>query len=725
MKKKIMALMVSVFLLIMPLCSCGENIKNIRAYKLPEKIPSAKSGEVARNGDYALLWNKELSCLIFESGNKAWKSTPDSENSSVNMTVKITYIDNLKSVEKETDSSELLKNGGYIAAKKIKNGIRLTYYFTEVDISFPVDYQLDENGFTANIITSGVAEKNYKLYSVSLLPFLASAKNNTDSYIFVPSGSGAIMYTDDKTRAIRTFENEIYGNDESIQQTFEFTNHESVKLPVFGVKSDNYSIIGIAENGAESGKISAQCGDSSLGYSSVYIKFNLRGYANAYVKDVNGNNTEVKKFTDNIVKTKKLGVRYITVNGGYVEMANAYREYLYKNGLTETKNTETDVMLEFLGGARTRNLFLGIPYYSFYKATTINQVKDILTDIRDTNNIGIVSVLRGFGTDGLDFGKLAGGFTISEKLGSKREVKDLVDYCKNQNDILALDFDLIYFNKGSKGFSKSFDVAKTANSVEIIKYIRSEVTGANNTSALSAKLLSRENLLPAAKKASTTLEKYGFNAVSTSTMSYSSYSDYSNDDYYCKANTVGEAKKIINTVKGKNRAFIAQNANSYAASSSDYIMGAPLHSSKENAFDKEIPFYQMVFRGVKPLSSSALNLADDWNEEFLLAVSIGSIPYYTVCAEYDNSLITGKNSAFAASCYDGIKDRMNKEIGMYSVLLKKLGNSKIVSYEQNNSLTKTVFDNGIRVFVNYSENDIETEIGTVAAHSYSFEKGDS
>lgn len=723
MTKKFTAFTITVFLLIMSLCSCGENTQIVRAYKLPEKIPSAKSGEVAREGDYVLLWNKELSCLTLETGSKAWNSTPDSKNTFVDMTVKITYIENSKSVEKETNSAELLQNGGYIAAKKIENGIRLTYYFTDIDISFPVDYQLDKGGFTANIITGGIAEKNYKLYSVSLLPFFASAKNNTDSYVFVPSGSGAIMYTDDDARALRTFEDEIYGNDENLQQTFEFTNHESVKLPVFGVKSGDYSIIGIAENGAESGKISAQCGDSSLGYSSAYIKFNVRGSANAYVKDVSGNNTEVKKFTDGIVKTKKLGVRYIAVNGGYTEMAATYREYLYGKGLTETKNAETGVMLEFLGGARTRDLILGIPYYSFYKTTTINQVKDILSDIKKTNNCGIVSVLRGFGNDGLDFGKLAGGFTVSGKLGSKSDINELITYC--QKDILALDFDLIYFNRSTKGFSKSFDTAKTANSVAVTKYIRSEVTGANNTSALSAKLLSRENLLLAAEKAASTLEKYGFNAVSTATMSCTAYSDYSNDNYYCKANFGSDAKNVINTLKGKSKAYIAQNANLYAVLPSDYIMGAPMHSSRENAFDKEIPFYQMVFRGVKPVSSSALNLADDWDEEFLIAVSTGSIPYYTVCDEYDDSLITGKNSALAASCYSGIKNRLNKEISEYSELLKELDDSKISTYEQNGSVSKTVFDNGVCVFVNYSDKEVQTEIGTVPAYSYSYGKGNS
>lgn len=725
MTKKIMALAVTVFLLISSLCSCGATTETAKKFGLPKKIPAAKSDVVAEVDGYALLWEKETSRLILKTNDFEWNSTPDNENTALDMSVKISYIENTKSVEMETDSAALLQSGGYISAKRIENGIRLTYYFTDVKISFPVEYQLDENGFTANIITDQISEDNYKLYSISLLPFFASAKNNTDSYVLVPSGSGALMYTDDNMRALRTFDGEIYGSDENLQNTFEFTQYEAVRLPVFGVKNENAAILGIAENGAESGRVVAQCGDSSIGYSSAYVKFSVRGYANAYVKDVYGNNTEVKKFTDGIVKTKKLGVRYISVNGGYSQMAEAYRNYLYENGLKDSENEIPDVMLEFLGGARTRNLFLGIPYYSFYSTTTVKQVKTILEDIYENNSGNAVSVLKGFGEDGLDYGKLGGGFKLSGNLGTKKDLKNLISYSQEHNSTLAFDFDLIYFNKSTGGLSKSFDVAKTANSVATTKYMRSIVTGENDGATLSAKLLSRAKILNAAQKAADALEKYGFNSVSASALSSTAYSDYGSSDYYCKAKTASEVEKAINTLKGKNRSFVAQNANIYAVLNADYVMGTPSASSKENAFDMEIPFYQMVLRGVLPISSSAINLAENWNREYLFAVSTGCIPYYTVCAEYDDALITNRNNALTASCYDGIKDRISEDINKYGELLKLLSNSKIVSYEHNGNISETVFDNGIKVYVNWSEEEINTKIGIIPPYSYSYEKENS
>ena len=406
-------------------------------------------------------------------------------------------------------------------------------------------------------------------------------------------------------------------------------------------------------------------------------------------------------------------------------MAEVYRNYLYENGLKDSDNETPDVMLEFLGGARTRNLFLGIPYYSFYSTTTVKQVKTILEDIYKNNSANAVSVLKGFGEDGLDYGKLGGGFKLSGNLGTKKDLKNLISYSQEHNSTLAFDFDLIYFNKSTGGLSKSFDVAKTANSVATTKYMRSIVTGENDGATLSAKLLSRAKISNAAQKAADALEKYGFSSVSASTLSSTAYSDYGGSDYYCKAKTASEVKKAINMLKGKNRSFVAQNANIYAVLNADYVMGTPSASSKENAFDVEIPFYQMVLRGVLPISSSAINLAENWNQEYLFAVSTGCIPYYTVCAEYNDTLITNRNNALAASCYDGIKDRISEDINKYGELLKLLSNSKIVSYEHNGNIIETVFDNGIKVYVNWSEDEINTKTGIIPPYSYSYEKENS
>lgn len=96
-------------------------------------------------------------------------------------------------------------------------------------------------------------------------------------------------------------------------------------------------------------------------------------------------------------------------------------------------------------------------------------------------------------------------------------------------------------------------------------------------------------------------------------------------------------------------------------------------------------------------------------------------PFYIV----DHTLITNRNNALAASCYDGIKDRISEDINKYGELLKLLSNSKIVSYEHNGNISETVFDNGIKVYVNWSGEEINTKTGIIPPYGYSYEKENS
>ena len=55
----------------------------------------------------------------------------------------------------------------------------------------------------------------------------------------------------------------------------------------------------------------------------------------------------------------------------------------------------------------------------------------------------------------------------------------------------------------------------------------------------------------------------------------------------------------------------------------------------------------------------------------------------------------------------------------YAKYYEKIGNSKIKSHKiHENGLRETVFENGVSVFVNYSETELSCEAGTVSAESF-------
>ncbi len=720
-----------VFSIVFSLCSCGNDTAIVETYKLPDRIAATKSATISQADKYTLDWDLDKKCLILYDNNEgALSSVPYSvylnddgtAHSSLYASIAISYIEPKLGSLMDANSKDDAENNGYIEAKKIEDGVRLTYYFNGIGISVPVEYTLSKNGLSASVIVSGIKESENKLYSVSLLPYMASTENNENSYIVVPSGSGAIMYADGDMRSTRTYSEPVFGADAANPAVYENTVTNSVRLPVFGIKDSFRFTMGIIESGAENAYIEAVAGDTATGYSYVYAKFCVRGFAESYVKDVNGGNMSIKKFSD-IISTPKLTVTYKTMSldASYIDMAEEYRRYLIGEK-ADTDKVVPDLILDFYGAAEIDNSFVGIPYKSLETITTFKDVKDILCDITENNSeINIIASLKGFGSDGLDFGELAGGFKLNKNSGNSNAFKELLGFTEESDILLSVDFDTVYFNKSSNGFSAKFDVAKNANSTAIVKSRYSIVTHARDTDRTSSKLVSRDEFDSISENLNKFIKKYSINAVSLSTISNVAYSDYSNKEYYNKSNMAKDVSKLIKSVKDEN-IIITKNANSYAAVLSDYIMDAPTASSGYRYLDGDIPFYQIVFRGYIPYSSAAINLASNPETEFLKAVSTGSALYFTVGAKFDERFIRSVNDAIGASIYDGISEMIFNYANEYKPFLEKIGNSRIVDYSVQEDLIYTTYENGIISCVNLGYDEAVSEIGKVSARGFTYKQ---
>ena len=93
-----------------------------------------------------------------------------------------------------------------------------------------------------------------------------------------------------------------------------------------------------------------------------------------------------------------------------------------------------------------------------------------MAEIKGQVNTDFSVQLKGFGDSGLDAGKIAGNYTVNKNLGSKKELKNLFEFSKNQNIDLYFDFDIERFNKKSSGFSTFFDAATNAGEQKAVQY---------------------------------------------------------------------------------------------------------------------------------------------------------------------------------------------------------------------------------------------------------------
>lgn len=738
--KRFLSLLTALICLIFT-CSCGNSdFTAVRKYSKPDNMKSVSSGAVADNGKFRLIWDSEVGNLILYNNKteSIWASTPyefyknptdvtDFANTCLSSSLMIVCLDT-SNTEKEFYSYDSVFLNGSAYSVRIDNGIRVIYFFDDAGVSVPVDYTLTEKGLNAEILVDQITESgDYRLYKIGLLPYFASAENSSENYAFVPSGSGAIMYTDDESREARYYSEMVYGTEPSQNFLSEPAKEHPIRLPVFGMKAGNRGIIGVIENAKESAYVNADIGNSLFGYSGVYASFQVRGTDQAVLKNVSNLNVTAKNSTQYITSVKTASVSYIPLDdgGSYNRMASAYREYLQAKGyLADTEAENTELYLEILGAAKVKKNFLGISYDKVAALTTIEQAQEIVDRVAEQTGTKPVVTLKGFGKGGIDFSSPAGGYTIDSCIGSRKQLKSLFESFAAASIPTFMDFDLINYTESGDGFSVSRDCAYTANNVPVKDKSYKLVTHFTDSSKITPTLLSRSELPAAGEKLLKAVDKLGVGGVSLATLSNTAYGDYKYQKYYAKSGMAEDATAIINALR-KNGVEISVNAaNDYAAICAGYISSTPSTSSRYLTLDKDIPFYRMVFKGYISQASEPINLALNPRLELLDAVSCGTALNFTVCSRFDSSLIYGTNSGISGSVFEDIEDSIYDSFKSAHELLSKLSGTTLESYEENGGLVKTVFGNGITVYANRTDSAVKTPVGELEPYGFGFsEKG--
>ena len=155
-------------------CGKNEKIKLVKEYILPDNQPTVDTGELCSNDKYSLSWDNEKKCVILKDtvNDTYWSSIPYSYYQvedpygagmvRMHSPIYIEYLvnNNIRNSYAKVDAL----NDGVVTAQVIDNGIRVTYYFTSIEISIPVDYVLCENGLETRLVVSEITEKSNKIY---------------------------------------------------------------------------------------------------------------------------------------------------------------------------------------------------------------------------------------------------------------------------------------------------------------------------------------------------------------------------------------------------------------------------------------------------------------------------------------------------------------------------------------------------------------------------------
>lgn len=646
---------------------------------------------------------------------------PVKRHPQVESTLFLEYLNVKSNTTEKVISYTAAINQGRTVFEKTDNSLKVKYFFDDAKIMVPVTYTLREDSVAVSINPKEIEEDENMLISVSVAPFWCSVKNTEkDGYIFYPSGSGTLVYPKEISQPGESYSDEVYGTDAAKEVWDKVSSEKSIRLPVFGAKSGKTASLGIIEQGAESSLIDMTIGSTSVGFSSVYVTYQLRGYT-ANIKELY-NNRYYKGlvYADNKINTP-LTIGFYPLSGDnsdYSGMASLYRDYLDKTTGGQKAEGYSKLDVTLVGGTMISKSFLGIPYKTLFPATTLSQAEEILSDLKK-NGVEVSNLnLYGFGENGLDSNKLGGNFKIDGKLGKTKDISKIKEVNKNTN--LFFDFDIVGFNKSANGFKAYFDAATRANK-KPAKLYNFDIAVLGRDTENSYSLLARDRIVDAVEKVADKTEKWDIDGVALPTLSNIAYSDYSDKektDFYAKAGIGSQVSKALDGVK--NKKIMSSDANMYAAVKSDVIMDIPTTSTKAYLFDEDIPFYSMVFRGRTSVSTESINLVSDARTQILRAVESGAGISYTLSNSYSTQLLESTSTVFYNSLYTDLKDSIIENYKKVSDYYSLIADSEIAEHKIHKSgLRETVFANGVKVLVNYSDKAIKFGGKVVEANSFS------
>lgn len=738
--KRLSAVIIS-FALVVSVVGCAkEEVKPRRTSYDNLKIGvGAEDGVVAENDRFSLSWESERACVLMKDkeNDTVWSTIPydyyktgdkfGKANSEMGAPLSVEYVSskNMAAVKVMNGYTGVVKNGR-ISSKKIENGIKVFYCFDKLEVVIPVNYTLTEKGINISVSPKEIIEYDNYIYKISIAPFMCSAANSNDKdhYLVVPSGSGAIMYTaTTENGKAEEYCETVYGSDPARHETEKTLDLSAVRLPVFGAKDGDKALCAIIEDGATCSEIEAQTGDEKIGRSGVYATFQLRGSNVSAIAFNGGQTTDVENISKEISSYEKLSVGYYPLYGDdadYSGMAKVYRDSLNKKATKE----ETPLTLNILGGLQVKELFFGLPYQKTVAATTFEGALDIVKSVKKTSALKTDVVLSGFGSSGLDIGKVAGGFDFASVFGSKRNYNKLCEYCETEKIPFYADFDIVNFNKSSNGFSKTFNTAKSANSFTAYQNHYSVALRNENKGYERYVLLNRASLADAATKLFKTAKNKKLSGVALSTLTNIAYSDYDSADTGVRNNYERDVKAIIKKAAENGLSVVGSEANAFAAAASDKVLNIPMVSSKYDVLDMEIPLYQIVFKGITDISTP-INTAINPQKRFLEAIAGGSGMTFVLSSDYDSRFATSKHSAFAVSLSEDNMALIGELSEKSKTYYDAINGAKILKHTKlSDTLTSTIFDNGVTVWVNFSDEEAVIEEGRIEPNNFMFKEGE-
>ncbi len=590
----------------------------------------------------------------------------------------------------------------------------------------PVTYTLEEDSFVVTVLSKEITYNSdgYYLTNIDVLPYFGAETSSDDGYMFVPDGSGALIYLNNTETTVGMYSATVYGTDETLNfmNTYESDIDESrtIKLPVYGIKNENHAWLSVIEGGDGYAKIMADIAGKTTSYNHVYAAFSYMSSGSISLGDIIGANSFNMYSEPQTKENWKL--RIFTLSGekaNYSGMAVRYREYLESTtGFKKTVTSDTTPLYaEYIGAIKKTVSTLGIKHETVVTLTSFEEADKINALLSDNGVTRIKNVYLGIMKGGLK-SNAASNLKIEKKLSrGNMNFSEFLDKCTEDGIKVfpMADLLMVYDNTVTDGYGVQVNSPRYFD-----RTIVRAGTGTVNNGYIADRninLISPYFAISVSENVSKNIKKTGVASFGISGIGNTLYSDFDSDSYADRQDAIAAYETAFKNLSNVfTDGLLTENANAYALSYVTDIVDVPFSSNGMRLIDKDVPFYEIVIKGYREFAGEALNLADDYKTALLKTVETGAgLCFKLIYA--DNSVLkeTDYDNFYSVNYENWIGD-IARDWEKAARVNQGLNDKTILHHDEYlTDVFVTTYENGARVAVNYGKTDVTVDGVTVKA----------
>lgn len=587
-------------------------------------------------------------------------------------------------------------------------------------------YRLEGRDFVVDVPYDAIRYKaDYAITYVTPLPMFGAAGLEDEGYMFIPEGGGALINLNNGKTQQSSYYANLYGWDYAVYRK-ELINETRNSFPVFGMVKNGGAFLCFMEGATSFGGVQADISQRFNSYNWLCAKYNVL-HADQY--NVSAKTAQLVYMFESNIPEATVTQRYrFYETDDYAVLANGYGDYLRETvpALAEAKSSEeVPVSVEIVGAIDKTVEKFGLPIDSVVATTTFEEASDIIKEMTGNGVQNLNVRFSGWANGGVNQ-KVFTSVDILWELGGESAMKALIADAKELGVPLYFDgINCFAYDSGIFDGFISFSNAARYTTREHVELYPFYIESYDLAKGRDAFYLVR----PDYAKTNTTNLLNALSNMDAAGVAFRDIGYFLSADYNPKDTTTREEVKTMNIASMQEAQALGQKVmiklgNDYAIPYADLITDMDLTGTKYGLIDETVPFYQIALHGLKDYTGDSMNTTGDYVDEFLKCVEYGAGLNYTFFAEDGKILQDTYYSNYFGANYDAWADEFAADVTEYQAAAAGLNQQRIVSHEKlEHNITVTGYEDGTKVYVNYSDRSYIIDGTFVKARDYTVERG--